>query len=119
MCIFLSSLPYFITSAFYVIICNLCHNITIGRDTFSVVQFSWNVFIVLLILKLCIFDDIILVSLFDIILFYFTQYNKILVQLHMYYLYSIRPVFFYSTISIPYILMFYFMDKSRCISFVY
>ena len=48
------------------IISDACHNITIGRDKLSVVHFSWNVFIVLLILKLFIFDDIILVSLIDI-----------------------------------------------------
>ena len=80
-----------------------CHNITIGEDKLSNVFFCQNIFIVLLICKsfTYIFDDIILVNQFDIILF---DLHNIAIFLFNYIIciisYSIRTVLLYSTISI-------------------
>ena len=48
---------------------------------------------------------------FDIILLRFTQYYHVLVQLNMYYFYSVRTILFYPTVSIP--------CMSKCHNWVY
>ena len=74
--------------------------------------FSPNIFIVFLICKLFtkIFNDIILVSLFDIILFQFTHYH-IFVQLYMhYFILSINR-------DCGYIFVHYTLNKQSVIQF--